>query len=151
MFDFKSLLMKTVCFKAMKTKYQRSMDLCLKLHRATYQIDTKQCQSAFDMIREFQNAKKAVYRTQQNYSLKDLVSVLHTMHQKRMYRYLSDLRELIYSDKERCAKIKNLFSHFGDSAGTRNYFNRWKNQAKKAETVQEVNEAGPIVEEVLDA
>lgn len=63
---------------------------------------------------------------------------------------MSDLRENVLSDKERCAKVINLFSHFGDKAAIRNYFFRWKNNAKKLETLQEVNEVGPVVEEVLD-
>ena len=30
-------------------------------------------------------------------------------------------------------------------------FNKWKHQARCAKTVEEVNEEGPVVEEVLDA
>lgn len=68
-----------------------------------------------------------------------------------MQRYLSDLREINLSEKERCAKITNLFSHFGDNAAIRHFFMKWKYQSQKLKTLEDVNEAGPVVEEVLDA
>lgn len=46
-------------------------------------------------------------------------------------------------------KKRVMFGHF-ISAQVRDAFNRWKKKAGMCQTVIEVNEIGPVVEEVLD-
>ena len=46
-------------------------------------------------------------------------------------------------------KKKTMFGHF-ISANVRDAFMRWKKKALFAQTVIEVNEIGPVVEEVLE-
>lgn len=132
---FTNLLYKKAVFKALLTKYQREKKFCLLLHSFSHKVNQKQTQSGFEMIKEFYLQKLKVYDIQQKYSCKDLISCLHTLWHKRMQRYYSNLRENVLTDKEQCAKVINLFGHFGDRAAMRNFFNRWKKQSQKAFTV----------------
>ena len=66
-----------------------------------------------------------------------------------MTSYLSHLRNANIREKSRDATKANCFITFC-TRKVRDYFYHWKYNAHKAETVIEVNETGPVVEEVLD-
>lgn len=67
-----------------------------------------------------------------------------------MTDFLSDLRFKVTDQKRKDNVISSMFGHW-HARDLRKRFDLWKNQAKKATTVNEVNEIGPVVEEVLDA
>jgi hypothetical protein len=62
---------------------------------------------------------------------------------------LSSLKTRTMVQKRRDKKIGNMLGHW-HSRKRREAFLKWKNQASFATTVIEVNEVGPVVEEVLD-
>jgi len=62
---------------------------------------------------------------------------------------MSDLRNRCYSANAKLRHKINLFLHM-NSRSMRHAFNKWRDAAKCAETVEEVNLIGPVVEEVLE-
>ena len=59
------------------------------------------------------------------------------------------MRRQIHGDKVVEKKKKIMFGHF-ISAQVRDYFNKWKKQSLYEQTVINVNEIGPMAEQVLD-
>lgn len=71
------------------------------------------------------------------------------MYLRRMTSNLSFLKSMTLVQKRRNAKVGNMLGHW-HSRNKREAFLRWKDQAHYAATVQEVNETGSVVEEVLE-
>jgi len=67
-----------------------------------------------------------------------------------MTDYLSALRVKVVDRKLKDLVISSMFGHWY-ARDLRRRFLHWRDQAKKATTVIDVNETGPIVEEVLEA
>ena len=65
-----------------------------------------------------------------------------------MNSHLSVFRYKVIDQKLKDLAIGNMFGHWY-ARDLRARFLGWRDQAKKASTVFEVNEGGPIVEEVL--
>lgn len=66
-----------------------------------------------------------------------------------MTKYMSDLRTICYSQNMKIKHKVNMFLHM-NARNLRHAFNKWKDNAKAMETVEEVNLIGPVVEEVLE-
>jgi len=67
-----------------------------------------------------------------------------------MTDYLSELRVRVVNKKLKDLVIGSMFGHWY-ARDLRRRFLHWRDSARKATTVIEVNEGGPIVEEVLEA
>lgn len=65
-----------------------------------------------------------------------------------MSGYLSVFRVKVIDQKRKDYKIGKMFGYWY-SKSLREKFLRWRDQAHKATTVIDVNECGPVVEEVL--
>ena len=76
-------------------------------------------------------------------------SVLTRLYRKRLLDYMSHLRLVSLKWKKEELKKLTMIKHCL-SRGLRFAFDRWKRQASIAQTVIEVNDAGPVVEEVLE-
>lgn len=63
---------------------------------------------------------------------------------------MSDLRTKLYSDKERSTKQRTMIKHIL-SRTLRQAFMKWKKKAESIFTAEDVNECGPVVEDVLEA
>jgi hypothetical protein len=83
-----------------------------------------------------------------NVAAQSLFTILHHLHQNKMTDYLSELRVKVVERKLKDLVISSMFGHWY-SRDLRRRFLHWRDQAKKLTTVIDVNETGPIVEEVL--
>ena len=101
------------------------------------------------MIQNFVRSKNDVHRHEKGLSSKNMNSVLTRLYRKRLLDYMSHLRLMSLKWKKEELKKLTMVKHCL-SRGLRFAFDRWKRQANIAQTVIEVNDAGPVVEEVLD-
>lgn len=61
---------------------------------------------------------------------------------------LNELRTKVGLQRQKNMRISAMLGHWY-ARGLRHHFLKWKNQTTKDATVQEVNEQGPVVEDVL--
>lgn len=101
------------------------------------------------MIRNFWIAKQNVHAHEKDISSRNIGDCLLKVYRRRLLSYYTHLRRQIHGDKVVESKKKAMFGHF-ISAQVRDAFKKWKQQSDYANTVIEVNEIGPVVEEVLD-
>ncbi len=101
------------------------------------------------MIRNFWISKQNVHGHEKEIATKNIKNTLLKIYLRKMLQHYSHLRRQIHGDKVVETKKRTMFGHF-ISAQVRDAFNRWKQKAQFATTVIEVNEIGPVVEEVLD-
>jgi hypothetical protein len=132
------------------SKYQREKQFCLKLANAVAKIDNKQVQSGFQMIKNYRLAKDYVYEAEKKHATKDAYSILDKLYSKKMNDYLSHFRTVSWNMKASEAKRRAMFKHV-ISRGVRQAFMTWKKRADELFTEEEVNDCGPVVEDVLEA
>lgn len=80
----------------------------------------------------------------------DAFSILHKLYINRMTKYMSEMRVKCYAIKEKTTKQLTMFNHMF-TRQMRRAFELWRNQTQAVATVEDVNECGPVVEEVLEA
>lgn len=101
------------------------------------------------MIQNFVRSKKDVHRHEKGLAGKNVNSVLTRLYRKRLLDYMTHFRmvslNLKKDEYKKLAMVKHCLTR-----GLRLNFERWKRQANVAQTVVNVNETGPVVEEVLD-
>jgi len=145
----RDLIYKRAIYNHFKLKHDRDKTLVLKLSNMAQSYDNKGLQSAFQMIKNFATAKKNVFAQSQSLSTRNLANALLKVYRRKLLSHYTHLRRQVFGNKVVEMKKKLMFAHF-ISASTRDAFMRWKSKALFAQTVVEVNEIGPVVEEVLD-
>lgn len=78
----------------------------------------------------------------------NLMGKLHHMYLLRVNETMSELKNRTFARKTKYCLLKSALGHFA-SGGLRRGFFKWKRFAFCEHTVQEVNEVGPVVEDVL--
>jgi hypothetical protein len=78
----------------------------------------------------------------------NLMGKLHQMYLLRVNETMSELKNRTFARKTKYCLLKSALGHFA-SGGLRRGFFKWKRFAFCEHTVQEVNEVGPVVEDVL--
>ena len=121
----------------------------MKCHQVARKFDNKGLLSAFQMIQNFVRSKKDVHRHEKGLSTKNMNSVLTRLYRKRLLDYMTHFRMVALNTKKDEFKKLTMVKHCL-TRGLRHAFERWKRQANIAQTVINVNETGPVVEEVLD-
>ena len=101
------------------------------------------------MIQNFVRAKNDVHSHEKGLSTKNVHSVLTRIYRKRLLDYMTHLRLVSLKGKREQMKKLSMIKHCL-TRSMRAAFERWRRQANIATTVIDVNEAGPVVEEVLD-
>lgn len=76
--------------------------------------------------------------------------MLQKFYLTKMLNYMSELRVKCYARKEADTKRITMINHIW-TRGLRRSFNKWKMQADKFATADDVETCGPVVEEVLAA
>ena len=145
----RNLLYTKAVFRELMCKHHRDKALAIKLSNTAAKFDNKQIQSAFQMIRNFWIAKQNVHAHEKKISSRNIGDCLTKIYRRKLLSHYSHMRRQIHGDKVVEAKKKAMFGHF-ISAQVRDAFKRWKQQSDYCNTVIEVNEIGPVVEEVLD-
>lgn len=130
-------------------KHHRDKALVLKLSNKARSYDNKGLQSAFQMIKNFSIAKRDKRGQSKVQSTSNLANALLKVYRRKLLSHYSHLRRQIFGNNSVEMRKKLMFAHF-ISASTRDAFMRWKSKATYAKTVIEVNEIGPVVEEVLE-
>ena len=146
----RDLLYKRACYRELMLKHHRDKALVLRLSNAARKYDNRNLQSAFQMIKNFVASKDGAHAGAKELATRNLRDTLHKVYLRKMLQYHSHLRRQIHGDKVVEKKKKVMFGHF-ISKSMRDAFDMWKKKANFAQTVIEVNEIGPVVEEVLDA
>ena len=82
-------------------------------------------------------------------SSRNIGDILNKIYRRKLLQYYSHLRRQVHGDKVVEKKKKIMFGHF-ISMQVRDYFNKWKKQSLYSQTVIDVNEVGPITEQVLE-
>jgi hypothetical protein len=107
-------------------------------------------QSAFQMIQNFKLAKDGTYGMRKQVAFASLSSSLKKVLTRKMTEYLSHLRTRCYNvksvDMRKVTVVRHLMSR-----ELRRAFNNWRKKTDCVLTVEDVNECGPVVEEVLEA
>ena len=130
-------------------KHHRDKALVLKLSNMAGKFDTRGKTAAFQMIKNFFQSKKDCQAHEKDMAARNLEGAFRKIYMRKMLQNYTHLRRQILGNKVQEKKKKIMFGHF-ISAQVRDAFNMWKKKAHFAQTVIEVNEMGPIVEEVLD-
>ena len=101
------------------------------------------------MIQNFVRSTKDVHTHEKDLSAKNVNSVLTRLYRKRLLDYMTHFRMVSLNSKKdeykKLAMVKHCLTR-----SLRHAFERWRRQANVATTVIEVNDSGPVVEEVLD-
>lgn len=105
--------------------------------------------SAYQMIRNFNTSKQNVHSSSKVISARKLGDVLHEIYLRKLHLYYTHARKQTFAETSWRRKQRTAFGHMV-TRRVRDAFNRWKQQATLAQTVIEVNEIGPVTEEVLD-
>ena len=121
----------------------------MKLHTVARKYDNKHILSAFQMIQNFVRSKKDVHAHEKDLSAKNVNSVLTRLYRKRLLDYMTHFRMVALNSKKDEFKKLSMIKHCL-TRSLRHAFERWRRQANVAQTVIEVNDTGPVVEEVLD-
>jgi len=100
------------------------------------------------MIKNFTETKKSVLKQTKRSAANKLKLVLSQIFKRKMQQNLYSLKNMIQLRKVKCLKIKAMMSHW-KSRCLREIFNKYKNNANFASTELDVNENGPVVEDVL--
>ena len=137
------------CFIQLMSKFQREKALCMKMHTVSRKYDNKNLLSAFQMIQNFVRSKNDVHGHEKTLSSKNVHSVLLRIYRKRMLDYLTHIRLVALNGKKEQSKKLSMIHHCL-TRSLRHAFDKWKMQANVMTTVIDVNETGPVVEEVLD-
>jgi hypothetical protein len=143
-------LYKKAVFNAFKAKFSREKRLVLMLANMARKFDNTGKQSAFQMILNFKLSKDRNFAQRKKVGTMDAQSILHKLYINRMTKYLSELRVKCYSAKESATKRLTMFNHMF-TRQLRRAFEMWRSQTQAVATVEDVNECGPVVEEVLEA
>ena len=136
-------------FYALLSKFKREKLLVMKLHTMTAKYNNKGKLSAFQMIQNFVRSKNDVHAHEKDLSAKNVNSVLTRLYRNRLDTYMTHFRLVTLNGKRQQAKQLSMVKHCL-TRSTRAAFEKWKSQAHYATTVIDVNESGPVVEEVLD-
>lgn len=146
----RELIYKKACYRELMAKHHRDKALVLKLSNLARGYDNRALQSAFQMIQNYWTTKKNVHSHERNVSSRTLGDCLNKIYHRKLLGHYVHLRRQILGNKVVEGKKKLFFAHF-ISQSTRDAFMRWKKKALYEQTVLDVNEIGPVVEEVLDA
>ena len=146
----RDLLYTRAVFRELMLKHHRDKALAVRLSNTAGKFDSRMLESAFQLIKNFSTAKQNVHAHQKELSSRDIGGVLQKIYRRKLLQHYSHLRRQVHGDKVVAHKKKVMFGHF-ISMQVRDAFNRWKKQAVFAQTVIEVNEIGPVVEEVLQS
>lgn len=121
----RELIYKRAIYREFMLKHHRDKALCLRLSNASAKFDNKGLISAFQMIKNFAEAKRNVHGNSKERATKNIKDTLLKVYLRRMLQYYSHLRRQIHGDKVTEKKKKIMFGHF-ISASVRDAFNRWK-------------------------
>ena len=145
----RDLMYTKAVFYALKLKYQREKALVLKLANLAKKFDNFTSQTALQMIQNYSKSKKDINGNDKNVATRGLTGCLAKIYKRKLLQHYTHLRRQCHGDKLVTTKKKVMFGHF-ITKQVRECFNRWKRQAQYQTTVIEVNEIGPVVEQVLD-
>lgn len=147
--EFKRLMWQRAVFNGIRETNAVTKNFADRLRQAAEKLDHRQNQSAFQMIKNFAHSKDYNHARQKRHAASDMASALHELYLTRMAQNMSAFRKVVYDQKRKDRIIGSMLGHW-TSRSLRSYFMRWKNQADLATVVIDVNETGPVVEEVLD-
>ena len=147
--SIKAKIYKRACFRHLMLKYQREKALVLRLSNVAKKFDNRGIMSAFQMIKNFERAKRDAMANEKAIGSQKLGDVLHEIYMRKLHLYYMHLRRQVFGDKSTKLRKRTMFGHFV-SRRVRDAFDLWKSKANLATTVIDVNEMGPITEEVLD-
>ena len=145
----RELIYKRGVYRELMLKHHRDKALILRLSNAAKKFDNRHLQSAFQMIRNFWISKENLHGKDKEMSAKNLKNVLLKIYLRKMLQHYTHLRGQILGNRITESKKRVMFGHF-ISRQVRDAFDLWKRKALFATTVIEVNEIGPVAEEVLE-
>lgn len=94
-------------------------------------------------------AKNYVHNKKKEHATKDIYAILSGLMVRRMTNYYNDLKYRTNNRyKQNVTKVFTLVHYLSNK--TRAYFQRWKEIADKKAVIQELNEEGPVREEVFE-
>ena len=143
------IINKRAIFNALKTKYQKERRFINFISGAAKKYDTIGLKEAYNAIRRYRHARDACDVRDKAQATREMVRVLKQLYRRKMTQNLSVLRNNAYNTKKKITHQLNMLMHMSTRT-IRDAFYKWKEQAQKAETVEEVNLIGPVVEEVLE-
>ena len=125
-FQYKrDLLYKKACFRELMSKTQRDKAFCAKLSNTAAKYDNKNLQSAFQMIKNYWQAKNNVFGHEKELATRNITDALTKVYRRKLLNYYSHLRKQIHDTKVDEKKKKTMFGHF-ISRRVRDAFNLWK-------------------------
>ena len=142
------IIMLQAVFNGLKNRYDVENSLAVKLGNIAAKFDNRMKEAALQSISEHADRNIRLKDQVKGIAASNLAGVLNQLYLSRMRTNLSDLRSKILKMWARRATIKNMLGHLF-SWNLRDMFQKWKYQSLKQSTVEEVNEEGPVVEEVL--
>jgi len=141
--------LKIVAMKAFITNWKKVRTCIHQLNGIAKSMDTRSLQQAFNLIIRQNDAHDAVDIREKRQATINLQSIMKAIWRRNMTRNLYDLKNGRYKQRDEWRRVKTLCMHWNNRS-VRDAFNKWKKQATYGNTVIEVNEIGPVVEEVLE-
>ena len=111
---------------------------------------TKICQDAFNDIKSFFKSKKLACGVRTKRSTLDSLSFLMLRHEKILRMYFNRYRFAVSNEFQRKRRLIAIFANIQASRRHRG-FRRWKEYTLTDVLSQELNETGPVTEEVFEA
>ena len=146
----KELLYKRAIYRAFMLKHHREKALILRLSNMAAKFDNRMKEAGFQAIQNFVLSKDDLYTKKKKVASSSLSSIMLKYLRRKMLSYFSHYRNQVLKERIIESKRRAILIHWS-VRDLKNAFNKWKNQARCAKTLIEVNLEGPIVEDVLNA
>ena len=146
----KQLIYKRAIYQAFMLKHHREKALILSLSNMAFKFDNRMKEAGFQAIQNYVLSKNDLFAKKKKVASSTLSSIMLKFFRRKLLSYFSRYRNQVQKDRIIDSKRRAIFNHW-IVRDLKNAFNKWKNQAKCATTVMDVNLEGPIVEDVLNA
>ena len=145
-----SFRMKQAIFDAIRVRREIHLDLGRTLGNLERLFRTKQYMASFKTIKSFSVSKKLKNEESRQQGIHDFRSLLLQYHEKTLRNYFGRYRAIVKSKSSRSNNVKKIMLKI-DNVNLREGFEAWRKYTMDQNLIQEVNETGPVTEEVFEA
>ena len=142
--EFKRKTLKKLVMKGLSQRNKENRTLSLVLSHVASKFDKQYLHKSFDLIRAFSHDKRETLSKDKVIASENFAAILDKHYAVRMNRYLGDMRSRAVEEHKKYLGVKSCLTHWY-AMRLRDAFNKFKYQAGKMATVDDVNTEGPVV------
>lgn len=141
--------MKRKVFEVIQWKQAVNYDMAKAVGHLEYFMRTKMQDDAFKDIKSYSRSKKLATSVLKRRAALDTISILTQRHEWMTRAYFGRYKKHVFEIKQRQRRLKAIFGKFY-SQMMHTGFRRWWHYTQKHMDAQEMNETGPVTEQVFE-